>query len=72
MASKFNKVREKPMPKASNVAKIIYSSIAIVVIVLTVGIGLDLITIKDRDIAEWCEEYQPTYTYEQCESMSSR
>ena len=60
------------MPKASTVAKITYSSLAIAVTAFVVGIGLDLITIKDRDIAEWCEEYQPTYTYEQCEIMSSR
>lgn len=24
---------------------------------------------KDRDVVEWCEEYQPTWTYEQCEKM---
>ena len=25
---------------------------------------------KDRDVARWCEEYHPTWTYEQCESMT--
>ena len=27
---------------------------------------------KDRDVARWCEEYHPTWTYEQCESMVGR
>jgi len=25
---------------------------------------------KDRDVVEWCEEYHPTWTYEQCKSMT--
>ena len=25
---------------------------------------------KDRDVVEWCEEYHPNWTYEQCESMT--
>ena len=30
------------------------------------------IVYKDSDVVEWCEEYHPTWTYEQCESMTSR
>ena len=30
------------------------------------------IAYKDPDILEWCEKYNPTWTYEQCESMTSR
>ena len=30
------------------------------------------ITYKDGDVVEWCEEYHPTWTYEQCESMVGR
>ena len=30
------------------------------------------IVYKDRDVVEWCEEYHPTWTYEQCESMVGR
>ena len=60
------------MSKATTVAKIVYFGLPIAFTVFVVGLGLDLITIKNQDIVEWCEEYQPTYTYEQCESMSSR
>lgn len=28
------------------------------------------IVYKDSDVVEWCEEYHPTWTYEQCESMT--
>ena len=24
---------------------------------------------KDKDVVEWCEEYHPTWTYEQCRNM---
>ena len=27
---------------------------------------------KDQDVVEWCEEYHPIWTYEQCESMVGR
>jgi hypothetical protein len=27
---------------------------------------------KDQDIVEWCEEYHPNWTYEQCENMVGR
>ena len=27
---------------------------------------------KDQDVVEWCEEYNPTWTYEQCESRIGR
>lgn len=27
---------------------------------------------KDRDVVEWCEEYHPTWSYEQCENMVGR
>ena len=27
---------------------------------------------KDPDIVAWCEEYHPTWSYEQCESMVGR
>jgi len=27
---------------------------------------------KDQDIVEWCEEYHPNWSYEQCESMVGR
>jgi hypothetical protein len=27
---------------------------------------------KDHDIVDWCEQYHPTWTYEQCESMVGR
>jgi hypothetical protein len=27
---------------------------------------------NDQDIVQWCEEYHPNWTYEQCESMTSR
>ena len=27
---------------------------------------------KDRDVVHWCEEYHPTWTYEQCERMVGR
>ena len=30
------------------------------------------IVYKDHDVVEWCEEYHPTWTYEQCESMVGR
>ena len=30
------------------------------------------IVYKDPDVVEWCEEYHPTWTYEQCESMVGR
>ena len=30
------------------------------------------IVYKDRDVVEWCEEYHPNWTYEQCESMVGR
>ena len=25
---------------------------------------------KDSDVVKWCEDYHPTWTYEQCESMT--
>ena len=27
---------------------------------------------KDQDVVDWCEQYHPTWTYEQCESMVGR
>ena len=30
------------------------------------------IAYKDHDVVEWCEEYHPTWTYKQCESMVGR
>ena len=27
---------------------------------------------NDQDIVQWCEEYHPNWTYDQCESMTSR
>ena len=30
------------------------------------------IVYKDQDVVEWCEEYHPTRSYEQCESMVGR
>ena len=30
------------------------------------------IVYKDQDVVEWCEEYHPTWTYEQCESKVGR
>lgn len=30
------------------------------------------IVYKDHDVVEWCEEYHPTWSYEQCESMVGR
>ena len=30
------------------------------------------IVYKDRDVVQWCEEYHPTWSYEQCESMVVR
>ena len=30
------------------------------------------IVYKDHDVVEWCEEYHPNWTYEQCERMVSR
>ena len=30
------------------------------------------IVYKDPDVVEWCEEYHPNWTYEQCESMVGR
>jgi len=27
---------------------------------------------KDPDVVQWCEEYHPTWTYEQCERMVGR
>ena len=30
------------------------------------------IAYKDQDVVEWCEEYHPTWTYEQCERMVGR
>ena len=30
------------------------------------------IVYKDHDVVEWCEEYHPTWSYEQCESMVAR
>ena len=27
---------------------------------------------KDQDVIQWCEEYHPTWTYEQCESQVGR
>ena len=30
------------------------------------------IVYKDQDVVQWCEEYHPTWTYEQCEGMVGR
>ena len=30
------------------------------------------IVYKDQDVVAWCEEYHPSWTYEQCESMVGR
>lgn len=30
------------------------------------------IVYKDQDVVQWCEEYHPDWTYEQCESMVGR
>ena len=30
------------------------------------------IVYKEHDVVEWCEEYHPTWTYKQCESMVGR
>ena len=30
------------------------------------------IVYKDQDVVEWCKEYHPTWTYEQCESKVGR
>ena len=30
------------------------------------------IVYKDQDVVQWFEEYHPTWTYEQCESMVGR
>ena len=27
---------------------------------------------KDQEVVQWCEEYHPTWTYEQCERMVGR
>ena len=27
---------------------------------------------KDQDVVQWCEEYHPTWSYEQCENMVGR
>ena len=27
---------------------------------------------EDQDVVDWCKEYHPTWTYEQCESMVGR
>ena len=30
------------------------------------------LTMKDKDIVQWCEEYHPSWTYAQCERMVGR
>ena len=30
------------------------------------------IVYKDQDVVQWCEEYHPIWTYEQCESQVGR
>ena len=30
------------------------------------------IVYKNHDVVEWCDEYHPNWTYEQCESMVGR
>ena len=42
---------------------------AIIIIVAVFMLGFELI---DRDVAAWCDEYQPTLTFEQCESVVGR
>ena len=40
---------------------------AVIIAVIVTWFGAEP---KDRDVVEWCEEYQPTWTYEQCEKMA--
>lgn len=42
---------------------------AIIIIVAAFMLGFAPV---DRDVADWCDEYQPTWTYEQCEGMVGR
>ena len=42
---------------------------AIIIIVAVFMLGFEPI---DRDVAAWCDEYQPTWTFEQCESVVGR
>ena len=46
---------------------IVVSSITIMVLAFLLGFEP-----VERDVAAWCDEYQPTWTYEQCEGMVGR
>lgn len=75
----LNKKEEETLDAIANVASkatywiVIATCLALPMIFLLMFFGEYVgLAMKDQDVVQWCEEYHPTWTYEQCERMVGR
>ena len=50
-------------------AALIFVGVFVTALIFIVGAFMVLPEPVDRDVKQWCDEYQQTWTYEQCESI---